>query len=735
MFKNIKKYFSYKLKAIVCLFIFLLIIPNTLFSQTFSIAGKVVDEQSIPLPGVNVVIIKTGSGASTDKDGYYEITNLSAGIYTIEFSAIGYDKVRKDKIEIKNRSINIDIVLTEAVIETDEVIVTAGKYQQKKSDLTVSSEVIHSEEFENRNFSNLEDAIRYVPGVTMTDDQVSIRGSGGYSRGAGARALMAIDGLPFYTGDTGEIVWEMIPVTELKRVEIIKGAASSLYGSGAIGGVINNITKDISEKPQTVVNAFYGIFDKPYYDQWDWSGERRPFNGITLSHSQRIDKFGFNIAFTRLENENYREDNDFKKYIGFLKAVYNFTPVSSLTFIGNTFNKNAGNFLYWKNSRNALIPPERNADDRVETDRYLFGLIYSSLINNNLLLNLRGSYYRNYFIDNETPANESTSNLYRGEAQLHSTLSKNINLTSGVEFIATTIKSSLFGNPNSFQTGIYLVSDINFNFPLIASVGIRYDYSKLDTLSGTGDISPKIGLNYKLLNNLVFRSAFGFGFRAPTIAEAFTSTSTGGITVKPNPYIQPENNYTFEIGLNYNYSTVLNLDVAVFFSKYKNLIEPVIDPLDGLVYFSNVLEAQINGLEAGLIIFIFPEELDLTINYTYMLAEDVLSGKALRYRPKNVLYTGLNFNKWNFQFGINFRYISRVEEVDNELVDLGIVVDGDLRVPTYTTDLNFGYSFILMDLPLSLYLNIKNIFNYNYVELIGNIRPIRSYTLGFNLTF
>jgi outer membrane receptor protein involved in Fe transport len=252
-------------------------------------------------------------------------------------------------------------------------------------------------------------------------------------------------------------------------------------------------------------------------------------------------------------------------------------------------------------------------------------------------------------------------------------------------------------------------------------------------LDGTGDISPKIGLNYKLLENLVFRTAFGIGFRAPTISEAFTSTSTGGITVKPNPEIQPENNYTFEIGVNYNYSNLFNLDVAGFFSKYKNLIEPVIDPSDGFVYFRNVLEAQINGLEAGLTVFVLPQVLDLSFAYTYMLAEDVISGKALRYRPKNILYAGLNFNNWNFQFGIDFRYISRVEEVDDELVDLGIVVDGDLRVPTYTTDLNFGYSFISMDLPLSLYLNLKNIFNYNYVELIGNIRPIRSYSFGFNL--
>jgi iron complex outermembrane receptor protein len=717
------------------MFFMVFIFSITSFAQTFTIKGRVVDSESIPLPGVNVVLINTNYGAATDENGKYEISNLASGIYIIEFSAIGYEKIRKENVVINDQSVNLDIVLIEEVIETEEIIITAGKYEQKKSDLTLSSEVINGEEFENRNFSNLEDAIRFVPGVTMTDDQISIRGSSGYSRGTGARALMAIDGLPFYTGDTGEIVWEMIPVTELSRVEIIKGAASSLYGSAAIGGVLNSITRNISAKPLTIINGFYGMYDKPFYQEWDWSGERRPFNGLTLSHSQQIDKFGFNISFTRLEDASYIEDDDFKKYIGFLKAVYNFTPVSSLTFLANTFNKRAGNFLYWKNSRNALIPPDRNAGDRIETDRYLFGMIYSSLINDKLLLNLRASYYRNYFIDNEIPANESASNLYRGEIQLHSSLNKFISLTGGLEGIASTVRSSLFGDPHSFQTGVYLVSDINFSFPLIASVGLRYDYSKLDTLDGTGAISPKLGLNYKLLDNLVLRSAFGVGFRAPTIAEAFTSTSTAGITVKPNPYIQPEHNYTFEIGINYNLNSLFNLDLAVFFSKYKNLIEPVIDPTDGLVFFNNVLEAQINGLEAGFTFFILPEILDLTFNYTYLLAEDVVTGKALRYRPKNILYAGLAFNKWNFQFGINFRYISKAEEVDEELVDLGIVVDGDLRVPTYTTDLNFGYNFISLDLPLTLYLNIKNIFNYNYVELIGNVRQIRNYSFGFNLAF
>ena len=131
----------------------------------------------------------------------------------------------------------------------------------------------------------MEDALRYVPGINMVDDQISIRGSSGYSRGTGSRVLLALDGLPFYTGDTGETIWEAIPTTEIKRVEIIKGAASSLYGSSAIGGVINAISRDISPYPVTTLNGFTGLYDQPYYQGWNWSGEMRPFNGLTIAHS------------------------------------------------------------------------------------------------------------------------------------------------------------------------------------------------------------------------------------------------------------------------------------------------------------------------------------------------------------------------------------------------------------------------------------------------------------------
>jgi iron complex outermembrane receptor protein len=133
----------------------------------------------------------------------YEISNLSPGIYQIEFSALGYQTVTMESIGIINKSIVINVVLKEEAVEAEQVVITAGKYEQNKSELPVSAEIIEGTEFLERNFANLEDALRYVPGVNMTEDQISIRGSSGYSRGVGSRALLAIDGLPFYTGDTG----------------------------------------------------------------------------------------------------------------------------------------------------------------------------------------------------------------------------------------------------------------------------------------------------------------------------------------------------------------------------------------------------------------------------------------------------------------------------------------------------------------------------------------------------
>jgi len=717
---------------IIYLTILIFLLTVKLTAQPYSISGRVTDSGNKPLIGVNIIIIGTGTGTSSDVNGFYEIGNLSAGSYNIKFSAVGYRDVIKI-IDLSNNSVRLIITLEEKPIETEQVIVTAGKREQYITDLPVSADVIHSDEFSKKNFNNLENALRYVPGVYMTDDQISIRGSSGYSRGAGSRVLLALDGIPFYTGDTGETIWDMIPTRVIQRVEIIKGAASSLYGSTAIGGVINVITKDATDTPFTFLNTFIGMYGKPSYSEWRWSDENRLYNGLTLVHARKSGILGIEASLTRLEDMSYRQSGFSHKYIGFLKGKIEITPASSITILANTLNKKSGNFYYWKDSRNALVPTDDQQGQTVTTSRYLFGAIYKNVLSNDFLLNIKTSYYRTDWSDTSPAMDKSVTNLYRGEIQINRSFSDNVVVVAGAEGLSSNVKSNLFGNPDMWSGGIYLQGDISYLHPLTVSAGIRYDYSKLDTLNGENALSPKIGLNYKVTDKFILRSSAGTGFRAPSLAEAFTSTTASGIIIKPNPDLKSETNFTFEFGADYLPLNEFNLSAAVFQSEYYDFIEPRIDPADGYAVFRNVTRARIQGFESDIKSGLFNKKVILSLSYTYLWARDLNKKKALKYRPRHMFVGSFDYYLGSLNIGSDFRYWSRIEEIDDELVR--IVNDGDLRVDVYVLDIRASYDFNSLEIPASVFLNADNVLNYNYVELIGNLKPIRNYSLSIQYSF
>ena len=710
------------------LFIFLAV--ALLNAQTYKISGIVSDTLGNPLNGANIIVEGANLGTATNFMGSFSIKGLKAGKYSLKVSNVGYSTLPVPDLQITDKSLKLKLVLREIAIQSDQVVVTASRYKQKISDLPVSAEIIKSDLFVKKDITDLADALRYAPGVNMVDDQISIRGSSGYSRGAGTRVLMEIDGIPYYTGDTGDIVWEAIPVTEIDHVEIIKGAASSLYGSSAIGGVVNVITKNISSTPSTYVKTSFGFYDKPAYSIWDWSKELRTYTGLTLSHSQRIGKLGISFTLSRLADMSYKQSGFYTRYIGFIKGNYNFSPVSSLMFFVNSLNQDDGNFLYWKDSRNVLIPPIADEGQSVLSDRYMLGLEYKDVISNDLFINVRGSYYKTKWSDNTSSANTSKSNQFHGEFQVNKNLNDKTVLVSGIEATASNVTSNIFGNPTAFSFGIYSQVDFEFEFPLTVSAGIRYDLSRLDTLNTSNAVSPKIGFNYKISRRFSLRSSFGTGFRAPSLSEAFTTTSAGGIIIKPNPSIKPETNWNIELGANYQITKYSDIDAAIFQNEFFDFIEPTVDPKDGLVFFNNVTRARIQGAELNLNSSFFDSKLSMSLNYIYLWARDLQLNQALKYRPRNSVTASLDYLLNNFDFGADFRYWSRVEKMDFELVDLGLLKDGRMRVPVYVLDLRANSSLDIFGIPGKISINANNILNYNYVELIGNLAPIRNYSVG-----
>lgn len=717
--------------------IFIIIIPLIVSAQSASIKGRVISQNLQPVIGANVIIVETGQGDASDENGYFEIENVAFGTYTLEVSSIGYEKRKLTNVKSGNGSKSITVVLKETTFETEQIIVSASKYEQKVEDITVSTTIIQPDYINSKNFLSFDEVLRHIPGVQMNLEQVSIRGSSGYSKGVGARVLVAINGIPLYAGDNGDVVWELIPLNDIERVEVIKGPASSLYGSSAIGGVINIITKSSVKNPVTHFKSYFGAYDKPSYDLWEWDDKYRTFYGAELTHSNSIGELGYTVSLKKFDDLGYRQSDHSKKYLAHIKLSYNINDEDYLIFFSNYLYSNNGNFLYWKDSRNALVPKDDENGNYVLSNRIFNGFIFHNTFSSKFSGDLKASYYRTKFDGYGLEVTTSVADLFRGEVLTNYIASDNFILTTGAEVSYSNVKSNLFSNTNFFGSGAYTQIEYKGIKGLIANFGFRYDYIKVDTISGKNAFTPRMGLNYKVDDNFILRGSIGTGFRAPTPAEIFTTAAVGGgIDVKQNPDLTSETSLSFELGFYFSYNKYINIDAAFYQTDYNNFIEPNLTK-EGDIQFINLNKARIQGFESVINFAIIPNEIDIQIGYNYMWARDIEKKRAMKYRPRNVLYAQLKYSPSQFDFGIDFRYLSKVEEIDVALVEppLALVVDGGKRVPIFVTDIFAGYNFLLGRLPAKIYLNAKNIFNYNYVEFIGNLAPIRNVSLSTEIYF
>lgn len=700
-----------------------------------NIKGYVYSSGNIPLQGATVKLIGTSIGLITSDKGYFEFKEVKPGRYTLEVSYVGY---RKQNVEVA-APYNLgalSILLTEDIITTDQVIVTASKHEEKIEDLPVSAIVLLPYSIENRNRVSLDEALRYVPGIKMSMDQISVRGSSGYSKGAGTRVLTAIDGVPIYTGDTGEIIWEMIPISNIERVEIIKGPASSLYGSTAIGGVINVITKTIYEKPVTQFSSYAGFYSNPYYSQWKWSPRTRTFYGIGINHSNTIGNTGYSLTLKKVENDGYRENDFSKRILGYTKINFQIDSSNTLSFFVNYLNMKRGNFLYWKDGANGLVPKDEDNGKIVKSDRWFGSMIYKHKFSTVFSTELKSSIYNSHFEGIGIEVTASESNLIRNELLAHWNASNSIMLTTGTEFSYSSISSDIFKSKNFKTLSFYTQAEYKGIENLIATFGARYDYIKLDSLTGANAVTPKIGLNYKIGDKIILRSSFGTGFRAPTPAEVFTSSGVGGIPIKENPDLTFEKSISVDAGLIYKPAPNISFDISLFYNEYENFIEPVLIR-SGYIQFVNLPKAKTAGFEFINRAILFNGLVTTNAGYSYLWSRDIENNAPMKQRPAHSVYASLEVNPKPFEFIIDFRFMSKAERIEDDITrpPFSLVIDGEKRVDVYVTDITAGYNFSIGLIPVKIYLYCKNLFNYNYVEFIGNVAPIRSYSVSLDLFF
>ena len=259
--------------------------------DTGTVKGQVKDADSgEPIPFVNVVLESDNSiGGATDFDGNYSIL-FPVGEGKAVFKVIGYE-TQTFPVNVKSgETITIDVGMGMGSIQQDMVVVSAGKFEQKIEDLTVSVAVIKPEILESRGSTSAEDAIEQTPGLTIMDGEAQMRGGSGYSFGAGSRVMLLVDDLPILSGDAGRPSWGFIPTENLSQIEVIKGASSVLYGSSALNGIINIRTAYPKDKPKTKINLYTGFYSAPEEEEarW-WDQDDLPiYGGMNFFHSRKV---------------------------------------------------------------------------------------------------------------------------------------------------------------------------------------------------------------------------------------------------------------------------------------------------------------------------------------------------------------------------------------------------------------------------------------------------------------
>lgn len=718
----------------------LLTFPVITFSAAKgSLTGTVANELFGPLTGATVRIEKTGFGAITDKNGKFNIKSLPAGELTVIISMVGYETKKIPVIIEPSKDNHLEVTLREQPLLTSEVVVSASKRVQAVQDVPLSVSVIDKRSILQKGSTKLSDALAYTPGIEVNKDNVSVRGSSGFSYGFGSRLALLLDGYPLLSGDSGEMKFDALPLFNVERIEVIKGAGSALYGTSALGGVVNIITTEPQENAEYRIKAFSGIYTKPTYTNWEYSDKPHTNSGMDIGYSKRYGDLAVRLSGGVFFNESYRKYDESLRYNLFSKFKYYIGDQTNASLTANYTADMHDNFVFWNGLDSATYPPtDADLNEVVESRKFaLFSEINHIFDEKNFMIVRFGSYLTSF--DNNYPdtnINKRSSDAYSNnlELQMNTKLDGLAFLTYGANINYNIVSARQYGGDNNQIIGsIYFQGEIEAFTNALLTIGLRFDNEKTSNSDSHTEFSPKLGLSYAVSNELHLRGSIGKGFRAPTVGERFANIPYSGFLVSPNPDIKPESSLSYELGSSYSFRSDIvagQIDLALFLNEMTDLIEPAFAPdLSGTIMFQNITNARIMGSEISIKAFIlgtFGIESSVTLLDPKDLSKDTY-GQTLKYRPKVIWYSRFAMPLGAFELQADYRYKDKFENLDEML---RLIQDYDARVDMHVLDIRFIARFQqLADIPITATINCSNLLNYYYTEMVGNLAPTRYVSL------
>lgn len=571
----------------------LFVLVNTmLFSQ--EINGLVVDENNEPLIGVRIES-EEGERTRSDFDGFFKL-NVSSFPVVLNLTFLSYEN-KTYQIDAFSKDI-IKITMSPSVTEVEGVIVSASRREQRIETVPVSLEIIKPELIENKGLINVEEAVNQAPGAYAMDGQISIRGGSGFSYGAGTRAMVVWNDVPLLAGDAGDAKWQSIPLENISQIEVLKGASSVLYGSGALNGIVSIRDKEPTSAGETSISYQSGIYDNPKRASLKWNDSPLMTHQINAFHGKMHKNFGYTISTYGLVTDGYRAGES--ELRGRLNGGVVYKPPSMpkvRTGLNFSFNQEKrGLFIVWE-SDSLGYSPQGGAEDpfaegsslavnygrRIIVDPYVKW--YDAYDNKHSFQN------RAYYTLNESEGTNQSAAAYMlfSDYKFERKTKTDWVVIAGLSGSWNLVNSVLYGDHSSENYSIYSQLEKNigrFDF----TFGVRGEYFQQNNLPADsytylrGDstagfpIRPilRAGAHYQLFEYTHLRVSGGQAFRYPSVAERFASTSVGALNIFPNPELIPERGWSAEVGIKQGFRIKDFkgfIDVSAFVNDYANMME------------------------------------------------------------------------------------------------------------------------------------------------------------------
>ena len=713
----------------------LALLPAALQGQaTGSVYGAVRDTTGHGVRSASVSITGSRLRTNTGNTGAYRLEAVPAGPITLQVQALGFQPESVVVTITANDSTRVDFTLR-AVQNLAPIVVTAGKRQQSLQDVVTSVALVTDSAIARRAVTSIDEAVDRAPGVQFLNGQVNIRGSTGYVQGLGSRVLLLVDGVPANQGDRGGINWDLLPVDAVERVEVVKGAGSALYGSAALGGVINLITRDVPDDAHARIRVIGGGFAGPPHDVWKFRDYTGIEGGVDVIASWGRDPFRGAVAAGTRHSDGYRQQDQRDHWQLAGKGQYRLDPVTRLDLSGAWASDQYQVPLSWCmrgrcDDRGQAYQPflvdTGGLGDHTRSDKGYLTAVVSREPSPTVSWLARGSWLRTDFTDYQRAGNDfGIANRFGGElrAVIHPDPGRVV--TVGGEVAFSDVTSDIFGVHTQAEYAAYGEGEHGLGAARLTT-GARIDFLAVDGGGLTAVVSPRLG-GVLPVGRGVWRASLGRGFRAPSLAERFVTTFVSGIRVVPNPTLRPEEAWTAEVGHARGFANErLRVDAALFWTEARRLIEPTFNTAALQIQFQNLARARLTGLDLSVTAPLTPR-LSTSLAYMFLyareLATDTTPARPLPFRPRHLLTLSADYALGAAALGADFRYTSRFERVE--------LYETDPRVSAKVLDLRASWTHG----PLAAHLLVSNALNYIYNLVPRTLAPVRAVSVAVTWTY